>query len=73
MLALSRRIPRSVRNQDLHHAVDYTPYEGQRVRGWPAMTLSRGEVVWDGTQPLGSAGRGQFLECGLPTLAPRRR
>ena len=63
---------RTIRNQDLHHAVDYTPYEGQQVRGWPALTLSRGEVVWDGTQPQGHAGRGQFLECGLPTLAPRR-
>jgi dihydropyrimidinase len=63
---------RVVRNQDLHHAVDYTPYEGQRVRAWPAMTLSRGEVVWDGRHPQGSPGRGRFLECGLPTLAPRR-
>jgi dihydropyrimidinase len=64
---------RTIRNEDLHHAVDYTPYEGQRVRGWPAITLSRGEVVWDGNQPQGSAGRGRFLECGLPTLAPRPR
>jgi dihydropyrimidinase len=63
---------RVVRNQDLHHAVDYTPYEGQRVRAWPAMTLSRGEVVWDGQLPQGSPGRGRFLACGLPTLAPRR-
>jgi dihydropyrimidinase len=64
---------RTIRNQDLHHAVDYTPYEGQRVRGWPALTLSRGEVVWDGHQPCGDVGRGQFLACGLPSLAPRPR
>jgi len=63
---------RSVRNADLHHAVDYTPYEGQRVKAWPALTLSRGEVVWDGQQPRGEAGRGCFLECGPPTLGPRR-
>lgn len=63
---------RVIRNRDLHHAVDYTPYEGQRVKGWPAITLSRGEVVWDGSQPQGTAGRGHFLECGLPALAPRR-
>lgn len=55
-----------VRNADLHHAVDYTPYEGRRLRAWPAMTLSRGEVVWDGRAPLGQPGRGQFLRCGLP-------
>jgi dihydropyrimidinase len=63
---------RVIRNVDLHHAVDYTPYEGQRVKGWPALTLSRGEVVWDGSQPQGAAGRGRFLECGPPSLAPRR-
>jgi dihydropyrimidinase len=64
---------RVIRNADLHHAVDYTPYEGMRVKGWPALTLSRGEVVWDGTRPQGVAGRGRFLECGTPSLAPRRR
>ncbi|MEO7337774.1 MAG: dihydropyrimidinase [Caldimonas sp.] len=63
---------RVIRNVDLHHAVDYTPYEGMRVKAWPAITLSRGEVVWDGSAPQGVSGRGRFLECGTPTLAPRR-
>ena len=64
---------RVIRNADLHHAVDYTPYEGMRVKAWPALTLSRGEVVWDGALPRGDAGRGRFLECAAPSLAPRRR
>ena len=30
--------------------MDYTAFEGMRVRGWPVTTISRGEVVWrDGT------------------------
>jgi dihydropyrimidinase len=29
----------------LHSNCDYTPYEGMRVRGWPAVVFSRGEVV----------------------------
>jgi dihydropyrimidinase len=45
----------------LHDRMDYTPYEGMRVRGWPVMTLSRGEVVWDDGEVLGAAGRGKFL------------
>ena len=61
-----------LRNSDLHHNVDYTPYEGQRLRAWPGMTLSRGDVVWDGREFLGRAGRGKFLRCGTPSLAPRR-
>jgi dihydropyrimidinase len=63
-----RDVERTIRNSDLHHNVDYTPYEGMVVKGWPAITLSRGEVVWDGVGPVGSQGRGLFLECGLPTL-----
>lgn len=61
-----------VRNADLHHAVDYTPYEGMRLKAWPAMTLSRGEVVWDGRDVTAREGRGRFLPCGRPTLLPRR-
>jgi dihydropyrimidinase len=59
----------TIANAMLHHAVDYTPYEGMRIRGWPALTLSRGEVVWDGRQAAGAAGRGQFLKCSLPDPA----
>jgi dihydropyrimidinase len=56
----------------LHHAVDYTPYEGMALKAWPGLTLSRGEVVWDGKNFTGVAGRGKFLPCGTPTLMPRR-
>ena len=56
-----------IRNERLHHAVDYTPYEGMRIRAWPALTLSRGEVVWDGERPRGTAGRGEFLKCLIPS------
>lgn len=59
----------TIQNALLHHAVDYTPYEGMRVRGWPAITLSRGEVVWQDGEFRGRAGRGEFLRCGLPAPA----
>jgi dihydropyrimidinase len=59
----------AITNDMLHHAVDYTPYEGMHIRAWPAVTLSRGEVVWDGRAPHGKAGRGRFLKCALPDLA----
>ncbi|MEJ8812881.1 dihydropyrimidinase [Variovorax ureilyticus] len=62
--------PRQVRNADLHHAVDYTPYEGIEVKAWPALTLARGEVVWDGHTFHPRAGRGQFLRRGRPSLLP---
>jgi len=64
--------PRKIRNELLHHAVDYTPYEGIEVKAWPALTMSRGAVVWkDGTY-LGRAGHGQFLVCDRPAPAQVR-
>jgi dihydropyrimidinase len=59
----------TITNDNLHHAVDYTPYEGMHITGWPAMTLSRGEVVWDGDTPQGAPGQGRFLKCERPDLA----
>lgn len=60
---------RTIRNDDMHHNVDYTPYEGMEVQAWPALTLSRGETVWDGEKPLDAAGRGEFLVCDKPETA----
>jgi dihydropyrimidinase len=58
-----------IENRMLHHNVDYTPYEGMRVTGWPVTTLSRGEIVWDAQEMTATPGRGQFLACGLPDPA----
>ncbi|ALM53566.1 dihydropyrimidinase [Halomonas huangheensis] len=62
----------TVRNQDLHHAVDYTPYEGLELIGRPVLTLCRGTVVSRDGAPAGSPGYGQFLECERPQPARPR-
>ncbi len=56
----------TIANDLLHHNVDYTPYEGARVRGWPVTTLSRGEVVWADGAFSAAPGRGRFLRCDHP-------
>ena len=56
----------TIRNEMLHHNADYTAYEGMTVRGWPIMTLSRGEVVWRDGEVVGQPGRGRFLPCAAP-------
>ncbi len=60
-------------NSMLHHAVDYTPYEGMTLKAWPGLTMLRGQVVWDGTTFTPPSGGGQFLRCGMPSLLPARR
>jgi dihydropyrimidinase len=53
----------------LHDAMDYTPYEGFQVKGWPATTLLRGEPVWQDGAFTGAAGNGRFLKCELSPAA----
>lgn len=62
-------LSKSIRNDELHHAVDYTPYEGIAVEAWPALTLVRGRAVWRDGAFTGEAGYGRFLPCTLPTPA----
>jgi len=64
----------TITNSLLHHNVDYTPYEGITVRGWPQTVISRGEIVADGGKPGGKPGRGAFLQCARPDPArPKTR
>lgn len=47
--------------EDLHQNVDYCPYEGWRVRGYPTVVLRRGRVVVREGQFVGQVGAGEFL------------
>ena len=65
---------RTITQSELHDAMDYTPYEGMKMRGWPVVVLSRGEVVSRDGKPVGRLGRGEFLRCEKPDPArPRGR
>ena len=44
----------------LHSAVDYSPYEGMRLKGFPRWTVSRGEVIIADGVLRGSRGRGRL-------------
>ncbi|WNK19783.1 dihydropyrimidinase [Halomonas piscis] len=62
----------TIRNADLHHDVDYTPYEGIELTGRPVLTLCRGRVVSRDGQPESDAGYGEFLACAKPQPARPR-
>lgn len=59
----------TITNVLLQHGVDYTPYEGREVTGWPVMTLRRGEVVMQDGEMVAAEGSGQFLARGPYELA----
>jgi dihydropyrimidinase len=49
----------------LHSAIDHSTYDGQEVRGWPVVTISRGRVIADRGEWLGEPGRGRFLRRSI--------
>ncbi|OKH25381.1 dihydropyrimidinase [Chroogloeocystis siderophila] len=64
----------TIANEMLHHNVDYTPYEGIALQGYPEITISRGEIVYQHGEVIAQKGRGKFLSCGLSSFArPRQR
>jgi dihydropyrimidinase len=54
-------LEREVRWQDLQSYADYTIYEGQRLQGWPVMTILRGRVIARDGEFLGEPGMGRYL------------
>jgi dihydropyrimidinase len=47
--------------ETLHQHVDYCPYEGWGVQGYPVTVLSKGEVIVRDGDFVGTAGHGEFL------------
>lgn len=44
-----------------HENVDWTPYAGLEIQGWPTTTISRGEVIVESGRFSGEPGRGRFI------------
>jgi dihydropyrimidinase len=53
---------RTISQTMLHDNMDYTPYEGHEVTGWPRLVLSRGRVVVEDETLRAERGSGSFLE-----------
>ena len=51
-------------NAMMQSVMDYTPYEGTEVTGWPVATLLRGQVAMRDGVVQAAAGQGRFLARG---------
>jgi dihydropyrimidinase len=51
----------TITNRLMQHIIDYTPYEGLKVIGWPVSTIRRGEVVMKDGSVQAEPGTGEFL------------
>ncbi|KUO42928.1 MAG: hypothetical protein APU95_00300 [Hadesarchaea archaeon YNP_N21] len=44
---------------------EFTPFEGWRTKGWPVLTVVRGEVVAEDGEVVGKPGYGKFIPSSL--------
>jgi len=54
----------------LHDNMDYTPYAGMSVKGWPVISISRGRVLCDHGKLEAEAGQGEFIKREASVDAP---
>ena len=64
LVAIDPERPFRVTAATMHSRSDFDPYEGYEARGWPALTISRGEAIVQDGQVLAKPGRGQLLRRG---------
>ncbi|PWK62367.1 dihydropyrimidinase [Roseicyclus mahoneyensis] len=64
---------RVVTAKDQHDAMDYTPFEGMRLTGWPVHVMNRGDTIVEGGELKADRGRGRFIArapYAVPPSAP---
>ncbi|MGA2803240.1 MAG: amidohydrolase family protein [Acidimicrobiales bacterium] len=62
VMAFDPASPFTLDERALHSNAGWSPYHGMAFPGRVVLTVSRGEVVWDGSRLLGSPGRGRVLQ-----------
>lgn len=65
LVVVDLKMKRKVRAEQLHYKVGWTPYEGWILKGWPTLTMRRGEVIFEDDQLVGKPGTAQFLPMSL--------
>lgn len=53
----------------LHEDVDWTPYEGFEVEGWPRTVISGGDVLIEDGELVGETNKGQFVPREVSSIA----
>ncbi len=62
----------TITNALMQQTIDYTPYEGMEVTGWPVATVLRGELAMQDGRVQAAPGLGKYLPVGPYDLVKPR-
>jgi allantoinase len=65
LVMIDLKMKRKVRGEDLHQKADWTPYEGWTLKGWPILTMRRGQIIYQDRELVGKPGSAEFLPMTL--------
>ena len=55
---------REVRNNDMYSQAGFSIYEGMKFKGWPVVTIRRGEIVYEKREVIAKPGTGKIIPRG---------
>ncbi|NHJ48888.1 MAG: amidohydrolase family protein [Asgard group archaeon] len=55
---------REIRDEDMYSQAGFSIYHGQKYKGWPKITIRRGEIVFKERKIIAKPGSGQVLKRG---------
>jgi len=72
LVILDPKLEKRITPEESLYEMDWYPFEGMRVKGWPVVTISKGKIIWENGQFQGKQGEGEFLRRKLPPELSKR-
>ncbi|MEM3755114.1 MAG: dihydroorotase [Candidatus Bathyarchaeia archaeon] len=61
-VVIDRKLEKKIKNESLHYKVGWNPYEGMVLKGWPIITIVRGEIIVKDGELFQKPGYGKFVQ-----------
>ncbi len=55
-------LEKTINPEVLHYSIDWNPYTGMKVKGWPIMTMLRGNILCENGNFVGPQNNGKFVK-----------
>jgi D-hydantoinase len=61
LVVIDRKLEKKIKSDSLHYKVGWSPYEGMVLKGWPIITIVRGEIIVKDNELFQKPGYGRFV------------